>query len=235
MGETDKDVKDEPQDAGDLPLTSEVPSDVEEGSTSKPPQTFTPEDVQKQVSDALAKAGRDAKALEARKAALDESEKKVKAWEAERVKEAKAREDAILEEATEGQPEKVKTDLKTFKERLRNERQQLDKDRAAFEEEKTQYSGKIKEADAIQFELSVYDVASRNNVSADVLKERAEKFKVTDEAGLDELAQILPKKGKAAEKVDSGKNEGGGGKLTAEQLENLSEPELKKYLASHRK
>ncbi len=189
--------------------TSAASSEGQKASTSTP-QTFTEEQVkareQKAISDALAKAGREAKAIETAKADITAREAKVKQWEKER---EDAELDRVSNEAPEDQRETTKGQLKAYKDRLRAERQEIDKREAALKAKESEWEGLINETKATKFEVAVFTLAEKYGVSADVLKDKAAKLNITDMEAVEELASVMPKK-TVIEEPDSGKTAGGG-------------------------
>jgi hypothetical protein len=214
MGETNEAVKDAKQTSN-----SATPSTPQTGSTSQEtPKTFTESDMQKAVSDALAKAGRDAKALTEQRALLDKEKTEHSAWQTEREKAQREKEDAALDEATKDAPEQKAT-LKQYREKLREERRKLDEDRVAFEQERTAHSGDIETAKQTRFEIDVFDAAKAAGVDAQSLKDAATDLSITGQPAIEKLAARMPKKATAQEHVDSGKT------VWGEDLSKLSAAE----------
>ena len=190
--------------------SSVTASNGQEVSTSQQPQTFTEEQVSKRVSDALAKAGREAKTFEATRADIAAREAKLAEFEAKR---EEAEFDGI--DATPQQ----KLELKAYKDRLRAEKQAYLKELEDFKKEKAEWEGQINEAKTTRFESSVTSIADKHNVSAEALKAKAAKLGITDLEAINELAEVMPKKAVVAT-PDSGKTTGGS--ITA----NMSPREL---------
>ena len=200
-------------------MTSGQTSSSKKGSTSGgEPETFTKEQQDKAVSDALSKAGRDAKSLEergktldARDEALKAREAKQKAWEDER--------DAEEAEAAKSDPER----LKAYQDRksLKTERAKLEEDRATFERDKLQHAELIKAATETEKEIAIWEIAIDYGLDAIELKGRCEEL----EAETREQMELVAFKKKREEgespqtslrHVDSGKTIGGG--MTLEQV-----------------
>lgn len=237
MGETNEAVKDAKPG-----VTSVTPSTPQAGTTSTP-QTFTREQVDKEISDRLAAAGREAKKLEREKAELASGQTELKTWREEQARKAKEAEDAELEDAVANLPEaekgKKKASLQSVQERIRNESK-------AFNDLKSKHAPTlavleelgITDAESLRqaitsaretsFSMTVSTIAERNNVSAELLKDKAAKLKVTDEVGINELALVMPKKA-APGTPDSGKNVGGGGI----DFKNMSPAEKIRYGQEH--
>jgi hypothetical protein len=132
------------------PLPGKGPaSDGKGGSTSshQTPKTYTETEYQKAVSDALARAGRDAKSIETREARLKDIETREAAL--------KAREDEAKKKAEEAELEAVKDDpekLSAFQlrkkareemEAAKAEREKVAQERAALQEDMT-FAQKVK-------------------------------------------------------------------------------------------
>ena len=188
----------------------------DEGSTSKEPQTFTEEQRDKAVQDALSAAGRDAKSI------------KEKSVEAEQIlTNAKKTQEGIQAEQKrwqgdrdEAERETVKDDseaLKSLQERQRQRAKEAELARRAQEldAKEERHKGKLEEADKVTKELSARDIASKYNIDAESLV----KFTDGSEEAMEELAQQLPKKGtpKLPLKTDAGTTAGGGGGIPTDR------------------
>ena len=150
-----------------------------------PPETYTQaqleEAVDKAVQKARIKAGRDAKALEVKDAAI------------------KAREDAIKEREArleESETEKYRDNpdgLKALQEKRRqkSERDEIARQKAEVEAEKTANAEKLTRADELELELNVYKAAQAQGVDAEELKTKCDKFKLKDEDAILELAETI--------------------------------------------
>ena len=180
--------------------------------TSETP-AITPEQYHRVETDAKTYKGRYTTQLEENKRLKDELTKR-----------DHEREDAELDTAVNELPEKdreaKKANLKTVTDRIRAERQQLSDllskhspVLAVLEElgitDAQSLKDTITKARTTQFDMTIATIAEKANVSADVLKDKAGKLKVTDEAGIEELASFMPKK-IAPGTPDTGKNVGGG-------------------------
>jgi hypothetical protein len=174
---------------------SAVPSgNVQPTSTATIPLTFTPEQVQKAVSDALARAGREARALETRKAGLDARE--------QAVREAEAHSEAEARKALEGKPD----ELSLFDRRraVEAEAAEVAAERKAVEAERAAHAGELRQAAALRFEMAVINLAGETGVDAGTLKDTG----INDMETLKRVAALLPRKGQAIT-PDSGKTAGG--------------------------
>ena len=177
--------------------TSEAPSADQQG-TPTTPQTFTQEQVQKQVSDALARAGRVAKDLETRTADITAREARILKAEQEReLAELEAVKDKPDELPIVQRRQKLAADIRTHNAEV--ERRNL---------EWATREAEINEAKATRFEVTVITLAEKHGVSAEVLKAKAFELAITSAEGIAKLAEILPKKS-ILPVPDSGKSVGG--------------------------
>ena len=186
-------------------LPSATPSDGKTGSTSQATPTFTEEQVkareQKAVSDALAKAGRETKTLETARNALEKDKADLAKWKQEK-------EDAELDSIAEATPEQ-KQELKAYKAKLREKAQAIAEREKALAAKEVEWGGKITEAETTKFEVSVYTIAAKNNVSAELLKDWAAKYNISDMELIEDRAALMPKK-VVIPVPDTGKTTGGG-------------------------
>ena len=190
--------------------TSEAPSAAQQGTPNQAPQTFTQEQVQKQVSDALARAGRAAKDLETRTADITAREIRILKAEQEReLAELEAVKDKPEELSIVQRRQKLAADIRTHN-------AEVERQRAEW----LSHEAEITEAKATRFEVSVMSLAEKHGVSAEVLKAKAFELAITTAEGIAKLAEILPKK-TIVPVPDSGKTTGGG-----EDLSKLSAMEL---------
>lgn len=181
---------------------------AEEQGTSKT-KTYTESEVQKIKNDALAQAGRDAKALEQKAADLKEREDAHAQWQRER--------DEEEYEKARGNPEALsalqreRADRATSKS-IKEERDALERERVAFQVEKDT-------ANAIKKEHDIAELAEKYQIPVQVLKdldldvERTEKVAqrlttLSPEALGKTTPAIVPKK------RDSGVTLGGGNNLS---------------------
>lgn len=201
----------------------------EKGQTSKAepgttpggePETFTKEQAQKQVSDALAAAGRDAKSLETRGKDLDAREVNLKA-EQERITQWQKERDAEQLEAARDNPQLL--DQVQQKRQLRDDRTKLNQDRAEFERDKAEHKGVIDAASATQREITIWDIAQKNGVDAANLKDKCDKFNLQSNEQMEEMAKTMSGT-KPAEplKPDSGETTGGGKDLSGKSPMQLA-------------
>jgi len=169
----------------------------DKGTSEKTPETFTKEQRDKAVSDALSKAGRTATAFEKREAANKAAEDRI-------VQERKDRDQAELD-ATKGDPEarsaiEERHKHRETKSKLAQVTQELD-----VEKEKSKEAS----AQAVEIDRTVKaaEIAARHDVDLGAL------IKFTDGSpeAMEELAKSLPKKGggKPSVRLDSGRMTGG--------------------------
>ena len=203
----------------DLKQTSEG-----KGQTSQTPETFTREQVEKELSDRLTEAGRTATALEKAKADIAKRETAVKEAEAKRQREDEERELRELEEATKEDPE-VKPTLLAYKKKLAEKARNLIEEKAEIERRKAEleaneagYSERFKKAATVELESMVFAAAAKHKVDANILKDKVDRLKLKDEESIDVIASAMPKKA-GTTKTDSGKTIGG------EDTSNLSPKE----------
>ncbi len=156
------------------------------------PRTFTPEQVDKLLSDRLAQAGREAKVLEARKAELETREKALQE------REAKER------ERLQGNPEELS--LFDRKRRLDAELRDFAARVKGHEEREASLTSRLKHAEEVEFGLAVAELAQETGVDAAALKETG----IRDLAQLKKVAALLPHRGVNI-RPDSGKTAGGAG------------------------
>ncbi len=192
------------------------------------PKTFTESEVQKAVNDALAKAGREAKALELRKVELEKEKTEHTAWLEERKKAEKERDEAEAERLKD-KPEELS--IYQRQKRLREAEAALVESKQAFEAERLTHAERIKAVEETERETTVFEIATELNGDPVILKATAGELNLTSNDQIKALAKRLwpPAKKEAPpgtkNKPDSGETGGGGGKLTNEQIEKMSSEE----------
>ena len=169
------------------------------GSTSG--ETFTREQVEKQVSDALAKAGRDAKKLEATRAEIAKQQEDLKNWQAQREAEVEAKELAELEGVTKEKPHELPT-LLAYKQKLAAQQKAVREREQALAKQEAENAERLAKATAYEFKETASTIAAKYQVDLDKLLETG----LTDVVALDKVAALMPKKDAAAFKPDSGKS-----------------------------
>jgi len=230
--------------------TKETPKDslpqgkAPEGSEGTTPKvevkTHTEEETAKQVQAALVKAGRDAKSLSEKEAALTaergaiEAEKtKIAEWE-------RRREQAELEEARRD-PDKLAAWQKKQTEKTRDaEFAKREQDLARREAEQ---EARVRATQEAQLGMKVYEIAARYDLNPEELRKDMKDLNLTTLEQLEKYAKRMsttgerPPGGEGAKvttapiTVPTSGVTSGGGKLTNEQLDKLS---MEDY-AAHRK
>lgn len=200
---SDKDeTKDTEQDfSQDSTKASGDTSGGSKGITSgKTPQTYTQEQTRNMVSDALAKAGRDAQTLEQREAA-------VKAQEDANKAEQERKDAAELAEA-QGDPDKMAVYEKKQAEKQR--RANLDTREAELNKREAENAAEIQAAKEIQKGNTIREIATEHKVDPVRLKDLSVKFSIEGKEKLEELADEIGS-GKTDHQidVDSGITSGG--------------------------
>ena len=188
-------------------LSSETPGQASKGSEGNTPEkeakTYNQDEVNKAVSDALAKAGRTDKNLTGRETAIKAREDAIKA-------EQERRDAAELAEVQKD-PDKLAEYQSKQVERQRTKKQ--DERDAAQDKREAEYDGKIQAAEEAQKEITIWQVASAKNIDPVRLKTLSEKFNVEGkeklEALADEIASGTAESPEKKLKVDSGVTSGG--------------------------
>jgi len=170
------------QDTGATQNSPAASATAQETPTA--PQTFTPEQVQQQISAALSRAGRETKNLETARA-------DIAAREARLLKTEQEREIAELD-AVKDKPEELSIIQRRQKlaADIRNHNAEVEKRNLEWATRESE----VNEAKAIRFELALNGAAEKHAVSLEILKAKAEKLGVTTPDGIEELAAVLPKK-----------------------------------------
>jgi len=190
-----------------------------EGTTPKEAKTYTEEEVNKRISDALAAKGRDAKSLELKEQSLTERE--------ERIKTAEAKIEAAELEKLKDNPEAL--DLHKAKKAIKEER-------AALERDKAEHAEMVKSAQETQMEIKLWEIATEEKIDPVLLKDTMKNLGLTTVEQAKTLAKRLsepakrPAEGEVPFTPISGVTSGTRGTLTPEQFEKLSLDEKKKYL-----
>ncbi len=188
------------------------------------PETEVEARVQKLVSDRLAQAGRDAKALEMREAAIRKREED---WQKQQEEEQRRRDEAE-EEAARNDPDK----MSDFKKRvqLREKEAVIAKRERELEQSTLAHQAELESAAEIQREITIWDI-SQEYEGADPMKLKTlcETFKATSKEQIRQAADTLWAKKASGNstavkipKGDSGKTIGG------TSLNGLSPAELLK-------
>jgi hypothetical protein len=176
----------------------------EQGTSEKEPEMFTrsqlDEAAQKEVSNALSKAGRDAKTLALKAKDLDIRE--------QAIKEAEARREAEALEAVRDDPDQLKA--YQDKKSLREERKRITEERANLERDKLQHAEEIKAAAESQLEIKIWDIAKETGADAAELKDTLAELGIQNPTE-EQIKAAAKRMGgtKTPLKVDSGKTRGG--------------------------
>jgi hypothetical protein len=158
----------------------ETPSAGKPGTTSKDtePQTFTEDQATKMVSDALAKAGRDAKTLTDREAAVKAQEDANKAEQ--------ERKDAAELAKVQGDPDKLAA--YQAKKAEADRAKDLTEGEANLARDKADHEAELTASRETQKEITIFEIASAKSIDPVRLKNLSEKFNVEGKEKLEELA-----------------------------------------------
>jgi hypothetical protein len=200
-------------------LSSENAGQASEGETqgtsTDKAKTYTKEEVDKAVSDALSAAGRDHKTLETRKADLDAQHEIVKAGLA-KIEEWERQQDA--EELAEAHKDPVK--MRAY------QAKQVDKQRGKSLEEResavakreqeqdrreAEHAGKVRAAEEVTLGMKLYEIAAKYELNPEDLKKDMKDLNLTTEAQVEALAKRLKPTG---ERLPGGEGEGEGKSIT---------------------
>lgn len=185
-----------------------------DGSTSdKTPETFTKEQRDKDVSDALSSAGRTAKELDGLKTLLDAREQAIKDSEVATqavAEERQRKQDAADLEAVKDDAEQLSIVQRNIRERQRLAAKEAEIARRGREEDDREAKNKtrIEKAEAAELETDIFTIATKHEVDPAWLKSLTqEPHNISSLKALDEIA-----KGVSTKKPldpDSGKTTGG--------------------------
>jgi predicted RNase H-like nuclease (RuvC/YqgF family) len=130
--------------------------------------------------------------------------------------------DELQRRIDESETEKYRDDpdgLKSLqaKRELRKQQDELKKQRQEIENEKTANADKLKRADELEVEITVWKVAQAHGIDANTLKGKCQKFNLTTEEQIEEMAQTLAGAGSSDDsnarqtlEADSNRSSGGG-------------------------
>lgn len=188
------------------------PSGKEAGTTSETePETFTKEQADKQTSDALSKAGRDAKSLDKRGKDLDTRDEAIKA-EHDRIAQWQRDRDAEELEAAKDNPEAM--DYLKKKQELGVSKTQLTSDRATLDKNVADHKELLDAAEATKMEITIWDIAKEQKVDPGELKEACAELNLETKEQIESIAKRMAKAGgeplKEPLKPDSSRTKGGG-------------------------
>lgn len=202
MGETDKTKQGVPQNTGQS-------SEGEKGNTSENIQTYTKESTAKAVSDALATAGRTAKALSDREAAVQARE--------DTQAQAQAKRDEAELAAVQGDPDQLTAVQK--KQRLQAQEADFKKREEVLARSMLEHEDALNAVKKSEREQTAARIAQEHNVDASVLV----KFGGDSAETMEELAKTLPeKKASTSLKPDSSANLGPGKDLSGKSPMQLA-------------
>jgi hypothetical protein len=201
-------LKDETKTTGQDPLPEKGPaSEGKEGSTSPAPKTYTEAEHQKAVSDALARAGRDAKSLETREARLKDIEAREKALK-DREEEVRKRAEEEEARAAGNDPEKLsvlelRRKAAAEAEAVRAEREKLEADKLAFQE-------RLSKAEELERAAEIDQIARKyQDGDPDKLKTLCEKLNLKSREQIEAAAETIFTRKSEGFKADSGVTKGG--------------------------
>jgi len=176
---------DEPKDSQEN--SQQAPQDPEGtlpgggGITPPEPETYTKEQLDMAIHQALSQAGRDAKSIEVtrqalaqQKEALDKQLSEVQQWREEQ--------DKAFLEANKDNPQAIDWYQKN---------KELQKQMADFNKRKLEYDADIQLAKDTKFEVTVWGIADKHKVNPDKLKELAIQFNLTTDEQINSLAENL--------------------------------------------
>lgn len=217
---------DGPEETQETSQVGDSSGEQKETSEQEVPQTFTRDERDKAVSDALSAAGRDAKTITEKSA---EAQQILEAAQ-QLQRDTKADRERWQDERDEADREVVRADteaLKSLDERIRQrkERDKLAEDRRKLDDDTAKHQTKFQKAEEAERRANATEIATRHNVDAENL------IKFTDGSpeAMEGLAQTLPKKTepKPALKIDSSKTVGAKGrKPSQEELDKASPAEF---------
>jgi len=211
---------------------SQKSSDGRPGTTSKEPaKTYTEEERDKAVNDALATAGRTAKELDDRKAGLDAERQELDDLKGEVTKVQEQIDQAELE-AAKGDPERLrelqaKKSYKDLLDKLEAKKKELDKREAELNRSKAEHESEVNAAKQTQLEIELWKIAEAEGIKAEDLKKGMKDLGLTTVEQAKTLAKTL-KTGKQPESKkgekfdpDSGVTSGGGESLEGKSASKL--------------
>jgi len=232
MGEIDKTTQDS------LPQ-GQTSGGTGETTPKETPKTYTEQEAQKLVSDALAAKGRDAKTLSDKEASLNALQADIDAAKAEIVEFERQKDQAELEEARRDPAKMVdyqqKRNYRKLLQDLDSQKADLRRQQDEFNRQKGDHDQQIQQANQTMMEVKVWQIAGKYGVDADRLKKLNLPTIEAVEAVAKELSPVQrpPESTEAKEPEftpDSGVTSGVS-QPTPEQLEKMT-PE---QYAAHRK
>jgi len=222
---------DETKQTEGLPsVKAEKAPEGSEGTTPKEStKTYTEDDVQKAVQNALIKAGRTAKDFENREASLKTQQQEIDETKAE-ISKIQERIDEAELEAAEGDPAKLrelqaKKSYKTLVANLDAEKKKLLKEREELDRDKAEHASAIEAAQQATLEMKIFELAVEYDLNPQDIKDAMTELKLTTPDQAVAIAKRLsgkPKEptkgpGKTDSLLTSGNKESSEGK-TARQI-----------------
>ena len=218
-----------------IKATQDIPKESSEGvvgtTSTEEAKTYTEQEKDKAVNDALAAKGRDYKTLANKEADLNARDAAINARQAE-IDEKERQRDAAEFEAAKGDPEKFKeyqakksykdqlTDIEKSKRELKKQQDELTRDKAEHE-------AVIRASQETKMEVELWKVAEAEKVDATQLKEAMKDLNLTTVEQAQALAKRLSKA--PAPVVPTPDSLAGGGSVKTDQ-QSLDEryPSMKK-------
>lgn len=217
-------------------LSSEGQTSEGEQETSQT-KTYTEEEHQKGINDALATKGRDFKSLSEEKAAIKAEREAIETEKAKQADWERQREQVELEEARRD-PDKLAAWQKRQTEKTRDaeftkREADLKKSEADFRKREAEHEAEIKSARESRMEMAIFELGAKYEINPTVLKDSAKDLDLTTVEQVEALAKRLSgmqKRPSEAIIPASGVTSGGHGTLTPAQFEKLPQEEKRKYL-----
>jgi len=171
------------------------PSSEEKGTSPKEAKTYTEKEFQERVSDALAKAGRDAKSLADQKASIEAQQQEIDATKAEINEMQKRIDEAELEAAT-GDPDKLRElqAKKSYRDQLADlstKKKELDRREAEITRKEAEHAETVKAAEQHQMEMSLWEIAAEAEINPQTLKDGVKELNLTTVEQAKALAKRL--------------------------------------------
>lgn len=200
---------DGPENQKDPSGTAQDTSGGTKETSGGEPETLTREEAQKQTSDALAAAGRDAKSLDVRGKSLDAREEALKAEQA-KITQWQTERDEAEEESLKDDPEGLKFLRK--KQALATKEKKFSDDRATLERDEAEHKARLDAAEETEREIVIWEIAQKLGIDASKLKELSTDLNLQTKEQIERAAKEMAA-GKAPPKtpltLDTGKTGGG--------------------------
>mgnify|MGYP000337451006 CR=1 FL=1 len=213
---------------GDALLAGQ-PSPGETQETSQTAKTYTQEEVDKAINDALAAKGRDAKRLSEWEASLKSQQLEIEATKAD-IAEMQRRMDEAELEAARYDPDKLKEyqarkSIKDQMAELEKARKDLKRQQDELARSKAEHEAEVEAARKATLEIKLWEIAARYEVDPSLLKDLNPQTEEQAEKIAKRLSGLTkkPEGEKAKEFIpDSGVTIGAGGTPTTEQLDKMT-------------